>query len=35
MTDLFTIAPLNDVMCAALAEYFAVHHVDDMDDPCA
>ena len=34
MTDLFTIAPLNDDTRAALAEHFTVHHVDDMDDPC-
>lgn len=35
MTDLFTIAPLNDAMRAALATDFTVHHVDDMDDPIA
>ncbi len=35
MKDLFTIAPLTDVMRAALAPAFNVHHVRDMDDPVA
>lgn len=33
MTVLFTIAPLNPTMRAALDSGFTVHHVDDMDDP--
>ena len=33
MTDLFTVAPLNDDMRNALADTFTVHHVDDMNDP--
>lgn len=33
MTDLFTIAPLNDAMRAALGNTFTIHHVNDMDDP--
>ena len=35
MTDLFTVAPLTDVMRAALADTFTVHHVTDMEDPVA
>ena len=35
MTDLFTIAPLNPTIRAALDTAFTVHHVDDMDDPVA
>jgi lactate dehydrogenase-like 2-hydroxyacid dehydrogenase len=35
MKDLFTIAPLTDVMRDALAPAFRVHHVHDMDDPVA
>jgi lactate dehydrogenase-like 2-hydroxyacid dehydrogenase len=35
MTDLFTIAPLNPTMRAALDTEFTVHHVDDMADPVA
>lgn len=35
MKDLFTIAPLTDVMRAALAAQFTVHHVNDMEDPVA
>jgi lactate dehydrogenase-like 2-hydroxyacid dehydrogenase len=35
MTDLFTIAPLNPTMRAALEAEFTVHHVDEMDDPMA
>ncbi len=35
MTDLFTIAPLADVMRAALGQEFSIHHVNDMSDPVA
>lgn len=35
MKDLFTVAPLTEVMRAALGGTFKVHHVQDMADPVA
>ena len=35
MKDLFTIAPLTDVMRETLETKFNLHHVNDMDDPVA
>ena len=35
MTDLFTVAPLTDVMRESLGDAFQVHHVNDMADPVA
>ena len=35
MKDLFTVAPLTDVMRESLGNSFQVHHVNDMADPVA